>query len=121
MAPWWAIRFGFERAGRLLSRSTSHQIEAPWALCWPGRLTGGVCRFDGTGCTLSSGIAAGLAHGWPVLEAVAAAKAYLTEGLRAAFPVGQGHGPPSHLFAWWAGGGADGRGGATHAARRETL
>ncbi len=75
----------------------------------------------GTGCTLSSGIAAGLAHGWPVLEAVAAAKAYLTEGLRAAFPVGQGHGPPSHLFAWWAGGGADGRGGATHAARRETL
>ncbi len=75
----------------------------------------------GTGCTLSSGIAAGLARGWPVLEAVAAAKAYLTEGLRAAFPVGQGHGPPSHLFAWWAGGGADGRGGATHAARRETL
>ena len=75
----------------------------------------------GTGCTLSSGIAAGLAHGWPVLEAVAAAKAYLTAGLRAAFPVGQGHGPPSHLFAWWAGGGADGRGGATHAARRETL
>lgn len=65
----------------------------------------------GTGCTLASAIASGLAHGRPVEEAVAIAKLYITEALRNAFPVGRGRGPVNHLYAWWASGGSKGYGG----------
>jgi len=65
----------------------------------------------GTGCTLASAIAAGLARGRPIAEAVAIAKIYVTEAMRAAFPIGRGRGPLSHLYAWWAAGGSNGLGG----------
>lgn len=65
----------------------------------------------GTGCTLSSAIASGLAHGRPLDESVAVAKLYVTEALRSAFPMGQGHGPLNHLYAWWGAGGSRGYGG----------
>ena len=55
----------------------------------------------GTGCTFSSAIAAGLATGKGVGEAVADAKAYVTEAIASAFPVGGGHGPLHHFFGWW--------------------
>jgi hydroxymethylpyrimidine/phosphomethylpyrimidine kinase len=51
----------------------------------------------GTGCTLSAAIAALLALGRPLEEAVAEAKAYLTRALLAAPPLGHGHGPLNHL------------------------
>ncbi len=50
----------------------------------------------GTGCTLSAAIAARLAMGDPVAEAVRNAKAYLTEGLRRAYAVGKGRGCVRH-------------------------
>ncbi|GLV48317.1 hydroxymethylpyrimidine/phosphomethylpyrimidine kinase [Thermus sp. LT1-2-5] len=50
----------------------------------------------GTGCTLSAAIAALLARGRPLEEAVAEAKAYLTRALKTAPPLGQGHGPLNH-------------------------
>lgn len=50
----------------------------------------------GTGCTLSAAIAALLALGKPLEEAVAEAKAYLTRALKTAPPVGHGHGPLNH-------------------------
>ncbi len=50
----------------------------------------------GTGCTLSAAIAALLALGKPLEEAVAEAKAYLTRALRRAPPLGHGHGPLNH-------------------------
>lgn len=53
----------------------------------------------GTGCTFSAAIAAGLAKGLDPLEATRQAKAYLTAALRAAYPVGAGHGPVNHLWA----------------------
>ena len=55
----------------------------------------------GTGCTLSSAIAAGLARGRPLQQAVGEAKAWLTGAIRAAdgLSVGQGHGPLDHLYA----------------------
>ncbi len=53
----------------------------------------------GTGCTLSAAIAAYLARGASVAEAVGLAKAYVTAAMSAAQPVGQGHGPLYHLFA----------------------
>ncbi len=57
----------------------------------------------GTGCTLSAAIAAGLAKGKPIDEAVVAAKAYLHDALVAAddLAVGQGHGPVHHFHHWW--------------------
>lgn len=50
----------------------------------------------GTGCTFSAAIAAGLAQGRPVLEAVAVAKTYLTSAIQRATPIGDGHGPVAH-------------------------
>ncbi|MCJ2092434.1 bifunctional hydroxymethylpyrimidine kinase/phosphomethylpyrimidine kinase [Methylobacterium sp. J-072] len=57
----------------------------------------------GTGCTLSSAIAAGLARGLTLPEAVAAAKDYLTAALMAAdrLAIGSGHGPVHHFHAIW--------------------
>ncbi|MCT8972484.1 bifunctional hydroxymethylpyrimidine kinase/phosphomethylpyrimidine kinase [Microbaculum marinisediminis] len=57
----------------------------------------------GTGCTLSSAIAAGLARGLTLEHAVEGAKAYLTDALRAAdrISIGHGHGPVHHFHAVW--------------------
>jgi len=52
----------------------------------------------GTGCTLASAIAAYLARGESVVEAVEHAKEYLTEALRRAEPIGHGHGPVDHFW-----------------------
>lgn len=54
----------------------------------------------GTGCTLSSAIAAGLAQGRTLAEACADAKRYLTAALQAAdrLSVGHGHGPVHHFW-----------------------
>ena len=54
-------------------------------------------EFHGTGCTLSSAIAAGLAKGLPVREAVATAQAYVTLGLQTAPAVGRGRRPLNHF------------------------
>jgi hydroxymethylpyrimidine/phosphomethylpyrimidine kinase len=51
----------------------------------------------GTGCTFSSAIAANLALGRPLGEAVARAKAYLTDAIRQAPGLGAGHGPLGHF------------------------
>lgn len=51
----------------------------------------------GTGCTLSAAIAALLARGSPLEEAVAKAKRYLTEALKTAPGLGRGQGPVNHF------------------------
>ncbi|GHG55627.1 hydroxymethylpyrimidine/phosphomethylpyrimidine kinase [Streptomyces griseocarneus] len=53
----------------------------------------------GTGCTLASAIAAGLAKGAPVPDAVAAAKEYVTGAIAAGFALGGGIGPVDHGWA----------------------
>jgi len=57
----------------------------------------------GTGCTLSSAIAAGLAKGLDLVAAVRAAKAYVSAAIAAAdrLAVGSGHGPVHHFHVWW--------------------
>lgn len=57
----------------------------------------------GTGCTLSSAIAAGLARGLDLETAVGEAKAYVTGAIRAAdgLKVGGGNGPVHHFHRWW--------------------
>jgi hydroxymethylpyrimidine/phosphomethylpyrimidine kinase len=54
----------------------------------------------GTGCAFSSALLCQLISGKEAVEAVAAAKAYVTEALRSAYPVGKGKGPMNHLFAF---------------------
>lgn len=57
----------------------------------------------GTGCTLSSAIAAGLAKGLALEAAAQQAKAYVSAALAAAdrLVVGSGRGPLHHFHAWW--------------------
>ncbi|WP_406863363.1 bifunctional hydroxymethylpyrimidine kinase/phosphomethylpyrimidine kinase [Streptomyces sp. HUAS MG47] len=89
-----------------------------WALIKGGHLPGGVeavdlltdgaeehwfraPRYDnrhthGTGCTLASAVASGLAKGLTVPEAVREAKAYVTGAIEAGFALGGGIGPVDH-------------------------
>jgi len=57
----------------------------------------------GTGCTLSSAIAAELAKGASLREAVTKAKAYITAAIASAdeLHIGKGRGPVHHFHAWW--------------------
>lgn len=57
----------------------------------------------GTGCTLSAAIAAGLARGMPLAEAVAQARDYLHQALQAGadLAIGKGSGPVHHFHRWW--------------------
>ncbi len=62
-------------------------------------------RYDnrhthGTGCTLASSIAAELAKGSEMPEAVAAAKEYITGAIKAGFALGAGIGPVDHAWRW---------------------
>jgi hydroxymethylpyrimidine/phosphomethylpyrimidine kinase len=52
----------------------------------------------GAGDTLGAAAACALAHGYAVPDAVAFGKRWVTECLRAAYPLGHGHGPVSALF-----------------------
>ncbi len=57
----------------------------------------------GTGCTLSSAVAAGLAKGLGLIDAAREAKDYVTAAIAAAdrLSVGTGHGPVHHFHRWW--------------------
>lgn len=54
----------------------------------------------GTGCTLSSAIAARLGRGDDLPQAVEGAIAWLHAAMAAAYPLGGGHGPVDHLYQW---------------------
>mgnify|MGYP001183628565 FL=1 len=85
---------GPESADFLLSREGGRWLTAP-------RIE--TANTHGTGCTLSSAIAAGLARGEPLEAAVAAGKAYVTAAIAAAdrLAIGHGHGPVHHFHRWW--------------------
>jgi len=55
----------------------------------------------GTGCSLSSAIAAGLAHGLALPAATEAAIDWLQGAIEHAWPLGGGHGPVHHFWKWW--------------------
>lgn len=59
---------------------------------FPGRRIEGK-RLHGTGCVLSAAVAAGLAKGMAMVEAVAAAKEFVARAIEAAEPVGKGRVP----------------------------
>ena len=53
----------------------------------------------GTGCTFSAAIAAHLARGAAPLEAIAAAKEFVSQSLRTSYRIGDGHSPVNHFHA----------------------
>jgi hydroxymethylpyrimidine/phosphomethylpyrimidine kinase len=57
----------------------------------------------GTGCTLSSAIAAHMARGSDIEEAVNKAKTFIHNAIQAgaAYKIGHGHGPVHHFFEFW--------------------
>ena len=57
----------------------------------------------GTGCTFSSAVAAFLAHGLPLNDAVKKAKEYMVKSIEAGakYEIGKGHGPVHHFFNFW--------------------
>ncbi|MDT0568369.1 bifunctional hydroxymethylpyrimidine kinase/phosphomethylpyrimidine kinase [Streptomyces sp. DSM 3412] len=92
--PRWALIKGGHLPGEavdlLTDGSEEHWLRAP--------------RYDnrhthGTGCTLASAIAAHLAGGRTVPDAVAAAKEYVTGAIAAGFALGGGIGPVDHGWA----------------------
>ncbi len=104
-----------EAARRIASRGPRHVLvkgghlkDSATDLLWDGRT---LTRFPaprseststhGTGCTLSSAIAAGLARGRPLTEAVREAKAYVTAAIREGFQVGHGVGALRHFVTSW--------------------
>ncbi len=52
----------------------------------------------GTGCTYASAIAAHVARGKPVPDAVETAKTYITEAIRHGLAIGHGRGPINHFY-----------------------
>jgi hydroxymethylpyrimidine/phosphomethylpyrimidine kinase len=60
-------------------------------------------NLHGTGCTLSSAVAAGLAKGLDLKVAAQEAKAYVTAAIAASdkLRIGHGHGPLNHFDATW--------------------
>jgi hydroxymethylpyrimidine/phosphomethylpyrimidine kinase len=69
--------------------------EGPFEVRRPRRRT---TSTHGTGCTLSSAIAANLARGLEWRAAIAEARDYLDGALRHAVPIGRGHGPLHHFW-----------------------
>jgi hydroxymethylpyrimidine/phosphomethylpyrimidine kinase len=73
--------------GRTLTRFPGPRVDSP--------------NTHGTGCTLSSAIAAGLAHGRSLEDAVREAKAYVTAAIREGFAAGRGVGALRHFVDSW--------------------
>jgi hydroxymethylpyrimidine/phosphomethylpyrimidine kinase len=52
----------------------------------------------GTGCTYAAAIAAQLARGRSIVDAIQSAKAYVTEAIRHGLAIGHGSGPTNHFY-----------------------
>jgi hydroxymethylpyrimidine/phosphomethylpyrimidine kinase len=95
LGPQWALvkgghlRSAPDSPDLLYNGSDFHRFDAPRV---------DTVHDHGAGDTLAAAIACALAHGYPMPEAVAFAKSWVTECLRAAYPLGGGHGPVSALF-----------------------
>ena len=95
LGPRWALVKG----GHLRSSDRSCDLLYDGASCYEfdaqRMLTG---NDHGGGDTLASAVACAQAHGFTMPEAVEFGKRWVTECLRAAYPLGGGHGPVSPLF-----------------------
>ena len=58
-------------------------------------------NIHGTGCTLSSAIAASLSLGLNMEDALQKSKEYITNALKKSFKVGKGNNPVNHFHSYW--------------------
>lgn len=72
----------------LISQDSAQRLTAP-------RLK--TTSTHGTGCTLASAIAVGLAQGLPLIDSIRRARSYVQEAIRTAPGFGHGHGPLNHM------------------------
>lgn len=88
------------------SQDSQSQVCRDWLFTPTEQLHFDSLRFDtrythGTGCTFSACIAAELAKGETVVDAVKTAKAFITAAISNPLNIGQGHGPTNHwAYAW---------------------
>jgi hydroxymethylpyrimidine/phosphomethylpyrimidine kinase len=80
---------GSQAVDVLFDGSTFHQFAGPFHE---------TKHTHGTGCTYAAAIAANLARGFSLLEAVERAKRYVGEAIRHGLSIGQGHGPTHHFY-----------------------
>jgi hydroxymethylpyrimidine/phosphomethylpyrimidine kinase len=91
MGPQWVLVKG----GHLPGNPVDLLFDGKHLIRFPGQRIESV-HTHGTGCTLASAIASGLAQGHDVPAAVKAAKEYVTGAIGAGFPLGAGIGPVDH-------------------------
>jgi len=103
------------RAGMMLREAGAHAVLVKGGHLGGGTVTdvlvdeAGVHRFSapriesasthGTGCTLASAIATGLAQGLPLQDAIVRAREFVREAMRTGLSFGRGSGPLNHLHA----------------------
>ncbi len=86
------------KGGHLLERpATDLLYDGRFFRMYPGELID-TTTTHGTGCTYASAIAAHLALGKPIGDAIEAAKTYTTSAIRHGLAIGHGHGPTNHFF-----------------------
>jgi hydroxymethylpyrimidine/phosphomethylpyrimidine kinase len=95
LGPGWVLIKGGHLRSSARSRDLLYDGTEFYPLDGPRVETG---NDHGGGDTLAAATACALAHGFAVPDAVAFGKAWVTECLRAAYPLGHGHGPVSALF-----------------------
>ena len=91
-----AARVIGERYGCAVLLKGGHRINDANDFLW--QPDGANPNTHGTGCTLSSAIAANLAKGFSLYESVERAKAYLSGALNTMLDLGKGSGPMNHAF-----------------------
>ena len=91
MGPQWVLVKG----GHLAGNPVDVLFDGNQLIRFPSQRIASM-HTHGTGCTLASAIASGLAWGQDVPAAVRAAKEYVTGAISAGFPLGGGIGPVDH-------------------------
>ncbi|MGB0412424.1 MAG: bifunctional hydroxymethylpyrimidine kinase/phosphomethylpyrimidine kinase [Pikeienuella sp.] len=91
------------KGGHLTCEDSPDVLITPDGATWFAGPRVATKNTHGTGCTLSSSLAAGLAKGLSVTAAVEAAKAYVAGAIGKAdlMSVGSGHGPVHHFHRLW--------------------
>lgn len=82
--------------------ATDLLLTATGEACWLSKPRLQTRNTHGTGCTLASAVAAGLAKGLSLKDAVTEAKDYIHEAIRHsdALHIGNGSGPVHHFYRW---------------------
>ena len=88
------------KGGHLKDDATDLLLYENEFICLPQKRINTI-HTHGTGCTLSSAIAANLAKGLDIKESVIEAKEYITGAIKNGFSIGKGVGPTHHFYKFY--------------------